>query len=285
MQREFTDKERARWNQVLLGCLHRFVDLCNEYNLTYFCVGGTVIGAVRHNGLIQWDDEIDVAMTRPDHERFLKITREKNIEGYEVASPDMKGYPYYFSKFCDAHTSLIELDNIPCLYGIYIDVFPIDGTASSRDEADKLMHRFKRVNNKINAVLSHLSIKEHLSLVLKPKEWGRMFFQTLAILFGRETLRRFLIHRLDSIAKKYNYNDALNIANYGGAWAEKEIHPKSWIIPLTKKRFEDLDVYIPGNYDQYLRQMYGDYMELPPVEKRVSHHNHAFYDLYRRVSS
>ena len=119
--------------------------------------------------------------------------------------------------------------------------------------------------------MSRLSVKEYLGLALIPKEWGRMFFQTLGFILGRENIRRFLIQKLDNIAKKYNYNTSTYIA-------------KEWIFPLTKKKFEDTEVYIPGNYDSYLRQMYGDYMQLPPEEKRISHHKHAFVDLYKRVN-
>ena len=110
-----------------------------------------------------------------------------------------------------------------------------------------------------------------------------MAFQTVAFLFGRETIRKRLINKLNAIATSHDFNTSQYIANYGGAWAEKEIHPKKWILPLTKKHFEDTEVYIPGNYHKYLTQMYGDYMQLPPVEKRISHHNHAFVDLYKRV--
>lgn len=282
MEYVFTEEERKRWNDILIGCLHRFIEICEKHNLTYFCVGGTVIGTVRHGGLIPWDDDIDVAMPRPDYDRFLEIAKTENMGDYEVASPEMKGYPYFFSKFCDANTSLIELENVPCLYGVYIDIFPIDGTAPTKEEAGKLMRKFKRINNKINATLSRLSLREYLSLLMNPKEWGRVVFQTLGLVCGREKIRKELLRRLERIARMYNYDSAKNVANYGGAWGEKEIHPKEWVIPLTKKRFEDTEVFIPGNYDLYLRQMYGDYMQLPPVEKRVSHHYHAFVDLYKR---
>ncbi len=284
MEHVFTTEERQRWNDILMGCLHRFMDICEQYGLTYYCVGGTVIGAVRHRGFIPWDDDIDVAMPRPDYDKLLQIAKDHDFGGYELATPSMEGYPYFFSKFCDANTSLVELEKVPCLYGVYIDVFPIDGTAPTKREAEQIMRRFKRINNKINAVLSHLTLKEYLSLVLQPKEWGRMAMQTAAFILGRENVRRWLIGALERIAAKYDYNQSTYIVNYGGAWAEKEIHPKEWIFPLTTKHFEDVDVYIPGDYDRYLRQMYGDYMQLPPEEKRVSHHDHYFVDLYKRVN-
>ncbi|MBO4482693.1 MAG: LicD family protein [Prevotella sp.] len=285
MEYHFSEEDKKRWNDILMGCLHKFVEICEAHQLTYFCVGGTVIGAVRHGGMIPWDDDIDIAMPRPDYDRFRKLCKTIDLGHYELATPELKGYPFFFSKFCDKDTSLIEIENVPCLYGIYIDIFPIDGTSSDKAEATRMMKTFKRVSNKIDATIAHLNFKEYIGLLFQPKEWGRMAFQTASFLFGRETIRKRLISKLNAIATSHDFNTSQYIANYGGAWAEKEIHPKEWILPLTKKKFEDTEVYIPGNYHEYLTQMYGDYMQLPPEEKRISHHNHAFVDLYKRVKT
>ena len=283
MEYKFSEEDKKRWNDILMGCLHKFEEICEAHQLTYFCVGGTVIGAVRHGGMIPWDDDIDVAMPRPDYDRFLQLCKTIDLGHYELATPEMKGYPFFFSKFCDKDTSLIEIENVPCLYGIFIDIFPIDGTSSDKAEATQMMKNFKRISNKIDATIAHLTFGEYLSLLFQPKQWGRMAFQTAAFLLGRENIRKRLINKLNAIATSHDFNASQYIANYGGAWAEKEIHPKEWILPLTKKHFEETEVYIPGNYHEYLTQMYGDYMQLPPEEKRISHHNHAFVDLYKRV--
>lgn len=283
MEYHFSDEERQRWNDILLGCFDRFVALCEEYGLTYYCVGGTVIGAIRHQGMIPWDDDIDVAMPRPDYDRFVEICRTHPMDDYELATPEMKGYPYFFAKFCDRNTTLIELENVPCMHGIYIDIFPMDGTAADADEAKKLMCRFKRWSNKINACLAHLSLSEYLSLFTQPKEYGRALVQTLSFIVGRERMRRYFISRLDNIARAHDYQSAKRIANYGGAWAAKEIYPAEWLTPCAKASFEGREVNIPGKYDAYLTQMYGNYMQLPPKEKQMSHHHHAFVDLYKRV--
>ena len=199
------------------------MEICEAHQLTYFCVGGTVIGAVRHGGMIPWDDDIDIAMPRPDYDRFLKLCKTIDLGHYELATPEMKGYPFFFSKFCDKDTSLIEIENVPCLYGIYIDIFPIDGTSSDKAEATRMMKTFKRVSNKIDATIAHLKFKEYIDLLFQPKQWGRMAFQTAAFLFGRETIRKRLISKLNTIATSHDFNTSQYIANYGGAWAEKEI--------------------------------------------------------------
>lgn len=285
MHSEFTREERDRWNDILRRCLQKFIEICDEHGLRYLCVGGTVIGTVRHNGLIPWDDDIDVAMPRPDYERFCQLCRTIDLGGFELVDTNTPGYPCYFAKFCDANTSLIEIAEVPCLYGVYIDVFPFDGTAPDVEDAKRQILYFKRWSNKLNAVLTHLSLKEYLKLALSPGEWGRMAIQTLCVLTGREWVRRLIVRKLDSIAATYPYETAQNVAVLSGAWGIKEICSKEWVEPSVKHDFEGMQVNIPGNYDAYLTHLYGNYMQLPPEEKRVSHHRHAFVDLYKRVKN
>lgn len=281
LEHTFTEEERKRWNDIIIGCFRKFVEICEQHGLTYYCVGGTAIGCVRHEGLIPWDDDIDVGMPRPDYDRLLEIAQETDFGAYDLVTPYSKGYyPYFFGKFCDARTKLIENERVPCMYGAYIDVFPIDGTAPTREEAAGMVRLFKRWSNKIDAVLTLMTIREWLSLALKPKEWGRMAWHAAGRLMGRERLRMLIINRLERIVRKYPYEESPYVVNYGGAWGEKEVHPREWIFPLIRGRFEGMEVNLPGDYDRYLRQIYGDYMQLPPEEKRVSQHRHAMVELY-----
>ena len=280
---EQTPEERERWKAIIIGCLQKFLALCEEHNLTYYCVGGTAIGAVRHRGLIPWDDDIDVAMPRPDYDRFIKICQSADLGDYELATPAMKGYPCHFAKLCDKRTTLIERRTVPCVYGLHLDVFPIDGTAPDKEEAKRLQDKYRRWSNKLDAALTRNTLCQYLALALKPKEWGRMAVQTAAFLLGRERVRKFIMNQLDRLAKMYDYSTATLVVNYDGAYLDREIFPKAWAETLCDKPFEHLTVKLPSNYDAYLRNIYSNYMELPPAEKRVGHHNHAYLDLYRRV--
>lgn len=281
---ELTPEQRSQWKTIIIGCLQKFISLCEEHGLTYYCVGGTAIGAVRHQGLIPWDDDIDVAMPRPDYDRFLKLCRNTDLGDYELATPDRKGYPCHFAKLCDKRTTLIEKRDVPCVYGLYIDVFPIDGTAPDMTEAKRLLGRYKQWSNKLDAALTRHTLRQYLAMAAKPKEWGRMAVQTAAILLGRETVRRFIIGRLDRMARRYDYSSATLVANYDGAYREREIFPKAWTDTLCDKPFGHLTVKLPGNYDAYLKNIYTNYMEFPPVEQRVCHHLHDYLDLNKRVA-
>lgn len=281
---ELTPEQRTQWKAIITGCLQQFITLCKEHRLTYYCVGGTAIGAVRHQGLIPWDDDIDVAMPRPDYDRFLELCKRQDLGDYELATPERKGYPCHFAKLCDRRTTLIEKRDVPCVYGLYIDIFPIDGTAPDMAEAKRLLRKYKQWNNKLDAALTRHTLRQYLALALKPKEWGRMAVQTAAVIIGRERVRRYIIHRLDSMARQYDYTTATLVANYDGAYREREIFPKAWTDTLCDKPFEHLTVKLPGNYDAYLKNIYTDYMQLPPVEQRVCHHLHDYLDLNKRVT-
>lgn len=281
---ELTPEQRTQWKAIITGCLQQFITLCEEHRLTYYCVGGTAIGAVRHQGLIPWDDDIDVAMPRPDYDRFLELCKRQDLGDYELATPERKGYPCHFAKLCDRRTTLIEKRDVPCVYGLYIDIFPIDGTAPDMAEAKRLLRKYKQWNNKLDAALTRHTLRQYLALALKPKEWGRMAVQTAAVIIGRERVRRYIIHRLDSMARQYDYTTATLVANYDGAYREREIFPKAWTDTLCDKPFEHLTVKLPGNYDAYLKNIYTDYTQLPPEEQRVCHHLHDYLDLNKRVT-
>lgn len=279
---EFTLEQRTKWNAAIIGCMHKLKDLCEEHHITYYCIGGTAIGAVRHSGLIPWDDDIDVGLPRPDYERFVEICRNSDLGDYELATPERKYYPCTFAKLCDRRTTLVERKGVPCVYGVYIDVFPIDGTAPTKEEAEKMMRKYRRLTNKIDAVLTHYSPMRFLALATQPREWGRMATQIAGMLFGRERIRKYIVHKAEQIAKKYDYATAKNLINYNGCYGSREIFPREWAETQCDHQFEDMIVKLPANCDAYLRNVYGDYMQLPPVEKRVCQHDHAFFDLDRR---
>ena len=123
---EVTD--RKRWNRTLLEILKYYINICEENNLTYFLAYGSAIGVARHQGFIPWDDDIDVIMPRPDYERFIQICQQRDMGKYEIVTPqNTPGYYLPFIKLCDKTTTLWEKRHYHCVFGMYIDIFVIDG--------------------------------------------------------------------------------------------------------------------------------------------------------------
>ena len=280
---EVTKELQPRWNAVIIDVLSVFIRICEAQGLRYFCAGGTAIGAVRHQGMIPWDDDIDVFMPRPDYDRFLRLAAHSMPEGYEVLSPyATKDYPMYFAKMCNARTTLLENERIPCVFGLYIDIFPLDGACDDVETCYREKRRFKRLMNKLEAVSTHNSFGEYVGLLMKRREWGRFAVKTVAFCC-RSWLRRWLLKQMDSIAYGHDYALSSRVVTYSGAYQRQEIYPKAWLETPQMFAFEGLMVNLPHDYDAYLRHFFGDYMTLPPVEQRASHHQKVFFDLDKRL--
>ena len=280
---EVTKELQPRWNAVIIDVLSAFIRICEAQGLRYFCAGGTAIGAVRHQGMIPWDDDIDVFMPRPDYDRFLRLAAHSMPEGYELLSPyATKDYPMYFAKMCNARTTLLENERIPCVFGLYIDIFPLDGACDDVETCYREKHRFKRLMNKLEAVSTHNSFGEYVGLLAKRREWGRFAVKTVAFCC-RSWLRRWLLKQMDSIAYGHDYALSSRVVTYSGAYQRQEIYPKAWLETPQMFAFEGLMVNLPHDYDAYLRHFFGNYMTLPPVEQRVSHHQKVFFDLDKRL--
>ena len=280
---EVTKELQPRWNAVIIDVLSAFIRICEAQGLRYFCAGGTAIGAVRHQGMIPWDDDIDVFMPRPDYDRFLRLTAQSMPEGYELLSPyATKDYPMYFAKMCNARTTLLENERIPCVFGLYIDIFPLDGACDDVETCYREKLRFKRLMNKLEAVSTHNSFGEYVGLLTKRREWGRFAVKTVAFCC-RSWLRRWLLKQMDSIAYGRDYALSSRVVTYSGAYQRQEIYPKAWLETPQMFAFEGLMVNLPHDYDAYLRHFFGDYMTLPPVEQRASHHQKVFFDLDKRL--
>ena len=280
---EVTKELQPRWNAVIIDVLSVFIRICEAQGLRYFCAGGTAIGAVRHQGMIPWDDDIDVFMPRPDYDRFLALAAHSMPEGYEVLSPyAAKDYPMYFAKMCNARTTLLENERIPCVFGLYIDIFPLDGACDDVETCYREKHRFKRLMNKLEAVSTRNSFGEYVGLLTKRREWGRFAVKTVAFCC-RSWLRRWLLKQMDSIAYGHDYALSSRVVTYSGAYQRQEIYPKAWLETPQMFAFEGIMVNLPHDYDAYLRHFFGDYMTLPPVEQRASHHQKVFFDLDKRL--
>ena len=280
---EVTKELQPRWNAVIIDVLSAFIRICEAQGLRYFCAGGTAIGAVRHQGMIPWDDDIDVFMPRPDYDRFLRLAAQSMPEGYEVLSPyATKDYPMYFAKMCNARTTLLENERIPCVFGLYIDIFPLDGACDDVETCYREKRRFKRLMNKLEAVSTRNSFGEYIGLLAKRREWGRFAVKTVAFCC-RSWLRRWLLKQMDSIAYGHDYALSSRVVTYSGAYQRQESYPKAWLETPQMFAFEGLMVNLPHDYDAYLRHFFGDYMTLPPVEQRASHHQKVFFDLDKRL--
>lgn len=256
-----------------LDILKQVKKICDNNNIIYYAVGGTLLGAVRHKGFIPWDDDIDIAIPRPDYDRFLTIAMQELKEPYQLTTIDNRpnGFCYYYAR-AENKSVLIERveTKMKKVVPAWIDIFPLDGVPSDR----KTIRRWMKRGN-FGRILLDASQYSYLAAA-KPKnesirsrfinEWFyRMRFDRL---ISTEYSWRFL----NNIITKYDYNTCRYVTNFCGRYGLKEITLKDVFGNGTQILFEDLVIRAPSKYDVYLRQIYGDYMMLPPENERTGHY-------------
>lgn len=254
--------------KIELNILIYFTEVCEENNLRYYLGGGTLLGAVRHKGFIPWDDDIDVMMPRPDFQKLLSLSI--NNENYNIIKPGTAGYYYNFAKLVDTRTILEEkgIKRIDGL-GVYIDIFPLDGMPETPDARKK---RFKELN----------SIRKRINntCLLRPKFHRNPFAYLNACRIYNSNknidLSSLQKNYLDS-ALKNSFDDSEFVFAAGGAYGARDIFPGKWFEKEIELQFENLSVKAFNGYDFYLTQLYGDYMTLPPEDKRVTPHHSIVY--------
>lgn len=266
-----TNEEVQQKSLELLKDIHEF---CEENGIFYVLCGGSLIGAVRHNGFIPWDDDIDIALPRPDYDRFIKTYKSKN--GYKLFSREVEGGEgvfFAFARVCDVEKTYIDTSLNPWSKydtGVWIDVMPIEGAYS--DEA-KEKKRWKKAHYAWKQSVWARKALIDIKTCDSPLEYLKNIFCKV---FYKN--RYSFTDKLISICKECDYDKStyftdISITHYG----MREYNSKSIMSDRILHKFEDAEYYIPIGYDQWLRHIYGDYMKLPPVEERIFKHGKNKY--------
>lgn len=241
--------------------------VCEELDIKYFIMGGTALGAVRHGGFIPWDDDFDIGMTRENYERFISEGKEKLpnklfLQNYKTEPHS----PFYFSKVRKSGTKFIEryCKKLSIHQGIYIDIFPYD--AIPDDEKEKRQY-YKNGRKRLNWYIA----KEVCGISTNPAKWKRILLEccrTLMHIAVRIVPKSVLYNSLDAYLQKYNLHNTKRLG-YAGL-PKIEVNRKD-VECLEQIVFEGYKVSCPQNIEDYLSTNYGNYMELPPEEKRGGH--------------
>ena len=251
-----------------LEILTAFIDVCKQLQLTYYLVCGSALGAVKYQGFIPWDDDVDVAMPRADYETFLEkapslLPEHLFLQNYRTDP----AFPKVFSKLRDSRTTYIETDyqHLDMHHGVFIDVFALDGYPTAPSEIAAFEKKKK----------TYLRLTS-CSLLPTGSFKSRALRQVLRVLGFHKKTAKYLL-KYESMIRAYG--DAEVYCNYGNFRGVMEKTPKAMYGEGTSATFEGLCVRVPSQYDVYLREKYGDYEQDPPIEEQVGHHYYAAMDL------
>lgn len=258
--------------EILLKLLDLFVDVCEKNGLHYYLAGGSVLGAVRHQGLIPWDDDIDVFMPRKDYELLQGLPDGIFGNGFRLASwRKTKNYTYDFLKLEALNTTLLERFHPDYLGGVFLDIFPVDFFPSTKTNTRRIEKYVTSFQDRIvECLLKNDNECENVFelLLLKIK---RRCFHPIKIIDRFEEFLISLGGEGDMMADFHNY------AHSHGGW------PASYFGKGIQMQFEGKSYNVPENWDAYLTHMYGDYMTPPPPGKRYGH-RFEYVNYERRLS-
>lgn len=271
--KEYDDRTLKKLQNIELEILKDFIGLCDRHNLQYFGIAGTCIGVLRHQGFIPWDDDIDIALPREDFEKFLKYANEELKDKYTIMNARYdSNYPLMTTRMMlkDSKFREYALSHIDVELGIFLDIYPFDNLSDDFKKRKKQM-RQAWFYSKL------LILRSIPKPVLAFKGWKAKIVHLICTIvhYGMKILgisKEKLIYKCEEASTRHN--DEVN-SEYVDFLCDTtptmNIYKRDDLFPLQKLKFEDIELSFPKNMDTNLRGMYGDYMQLPPVDKRKNH--------------
>lgn len=268
---DVSQEELRRWQLKLLDILVYFKEFCEKHDLTFYLSYGTMLGAVRHNGFIPWDDDIDVSMPREDYDKLYDLWEKHADKARFSCCKTTKGNCIYFPM------TLIRDNTTTCIYehskhldlchGLKIDVEFLDGVPNSS---------FLRMKQVFFARMYALFSTQRVpnAVYKSGRSAIRIIAKTLLTIFRSAKVRDFIWMYSEKQIKKYDFSSSLYIRHLG-----LRLQKKEWYKDVIYMDFEGHKMPVPVGYDEILRSAYGDYMQLPPIEGRIPITKVVFYDL------
>lgn len=251
--------------KIQLEILEEVSKFCDENDIQYTLYFGSLLGAVRHGGYIPWDDDIDLAMPRIDYEKFVREFCNSSSR-YKIIKYDINKRIYaQFAKISRSDTILIEDADIECELGVNIDVFPIDGVPSNTILRYITLGTLKI----LYTIMAIKTVRSGLRFRSKMKNAVLIFFKLIFFWISKAQVAMILNHIINIIRSERS-EVVMHICF--DQYRLSDIYLRNLFVVTEKIRFENLKVNAIVGREQFLNTHYGDFMTLPPLEKRVSHH-------------
>ena len=253
--------------KIELESLLIFKELCAKLSIDFFLYGGTLLGAVKYNGFIPWDDDLDIALMREDYEKLIHQGPGLLPRNYELQHPKINSKtPYPYIKFRRTDTKMVEYfsRNININHGVYFDIYPIDNLSDDDNEIESDRRKILRLSLALRR-------KQTISISQPINNINGFVRQLLAIykyIILKFIPQKYIVKKMQKIMTK---NNSIKTKRQGNLFFPYPVNYFNGIFPLIPVKFEGIDVYIPTGYEINLKNRYGDISKLPPEDKRIGH--------------
>lgn len=262
-----------RLQEEILSILDDFIRICEDYHLEYFGIAGTGIGAIRHHGFIPWDDDIDIAMPRKDFEKLIKIVEKKMSDRYLILNAKKDpNYPLMTTRLVKRGTVFVEevMKDVDCPFGIFLDLYVLDNVADN-----PVLYQLQSWTAWFWSKLLILRSIPRPTLQQRGLKAGLIWTVCGLVHNGMKLLRispEWLRDCCEAECRRYNKKKTNRMAFLPDTSPYWNVVDKRYYHPLKQLDFEGRRMNFPGNIEEMLTRMYGDYMQLPPEEKRKTHY-------------
>ena len=260
MKKKYLTSEECR--EIQLNIVNVIDRICEDNNLKYCICGGTMLGAIRHKGFIPWDDDIDIMLLRKDYDKLITILKSQtDYKWMDILDYQSKGYYYPFAKAVDNTTVAKQDDNIT-EHGLWVDIFPYDNLPNNDKERKKFILKNYKKRSVILSMITDFDAKEKIK---------HRYIKTILKIYSNFINKNKFIEKYNAFGQKYNNQESEYVGCMFSPYKLKECFKKSWFKNIKKYKFENTELFGPIKADEFLKQLYGNYIELPPIDKRKGH--------------
>lgn len=257
-----------------LNVLKKIDEICEHNDIKYSIMYGTLIGYMRHNGFIPWDDDTDVCMLRPEYDKFVAYCNEHEEELYPfklMSKYTADDYPFNLQRFCDTRFKMVKTDGLSDAgMGLFIDIYPLDALGNVKNGAKK------QIEKKKTFWMQCVGCAQSKNIMGTNKSFVKRLLRFPVYLYSHVKGTKYFLDKFDVLTNSYSYEDSKYVGDL--IWDNcVTYYEKEWFEDVEDIIFEGVKTKIPVQAKKVLEEEYGDYMTPPPEEERVPYHEYIIY--------